>query len=68
MMMPKMKSHRGAMKRFKRTKKGKITRNKAYGGHLKRKKTSKKKRELRKSVLLSPGDTRRIKKLIGKAA
>jgi len=65
--MPKIKSHRGAMKRFKVTKKGKIARSKACGGHLKRKKTSKKKRELRKSVLLSGGDAKRIKKLMGSA-
>jgi len=62
--MPKMKSHRGSMKRFKTTSKGHLKRNKAYGGHLKRKKSSRKKRALRKSVLLKKGDARRIKKLI----
>jgi len=52
------------MKRFKLTKKGKLKRNKAYTGHLKEKKSSKKKRSLRKSVLLNKGDAKRIKKLI----
>ena len=62
--MPKIKSHRGSMKRFKLTKKGKLKRNKAYTGHLKEKKSSKKKRTLRKSVLLNKGDAKRVKKLI----
>jgi len=60
--MPRMKSHRGAMKRFKRTRKGKVKRYKAYGGHLMTKKSSKKKRRLRKSVLLKKEDVARIKK------
>jgi len=62
--MPKIKSHRGAMKRFKRTEKGHLKRKKAYAGHLKEKKSSKKKRVSRRSVLLNKGDAERIKKLI----
>jgi len=62
--MPKIKSHRGSMKRFKKTKKGKMKRSQAFGGHLKAKKTSKKKRNLRKSVILGKGDTARIKRLV----
>lgn len=62
--MPKIKSHRGSMKRFKKTKKGKIKRSQAFGGHLKIKKTSKKKRHLRKSVILGKGDAARIKRLV----
>jgi len=62
--MPKIKSHRGAMKRFEKTKKGKMKRSQAFGGHLKVKKTSKKKRNLRKSVILGKGDTARIKRLV----
>ena len=62
--MPKIRSHRGSMKRFKKTKKGKLKRSRAYTGHLKEKKSSKKKRTLRKGVLLNKGDTKRIKKLI----
>jgi large subunit ribosomal protein L35 len=62
--MPKIRSHRGAMKRFKTTKKGQIKRNRACTGHLKEKKSSKKKRALRKSTLLNKKDVRRIKKLM----
>lgn len=62
--MPKLKSHRGAMKRVRITKKGVIKRSKAYGGHLKAKKTSKRKRGLRKSTLLDAADRKRIKRLI----
>ena len=62
--MPKIRSHRGAMKRFKTTKKGQLKRNRACTGHLKEKKSSKKKRVSRRSTLLNKGDARRIKKLI----
>lgn len=62
--MPKLKSHRGSMKRFRRTKKGAVKRSKAYGGHLQTKKSSKRKRGLRKSVLLSAADKKRIKILM----
>ena len=44
--MPKMKTHRGAAKRFKKTGTGKIKRAKAYKGHLLGGKTSKRKRKL----------------------
>ncbi len=62
--MPKIKSHRGSVKRFKLTKKGKLKRSRACTGHLKEKKSSKKKRTLRKNVLLNKGDAKRVKKLI----
>lgn len=62
--MPKLKTHRGSMKRLRITKKGAMKRSKAYGGHLKSKKTSKRKRALRKSVLLNAVDRKRIKKLV----
>jgi large subunit ribosomal protein L35 len=52
------------MKRFKKTKKGKIRRNRAYAGHLKTKKSSKKKREIRKGVLLNKGDAKRVRRLM----
>jgi large subunit ribosomal protein L35 len=52
------------MKRFRRTKKGAVSRSKAYGGHLKTKKSSKRKRGLRKSTLLSAADKKRIKRLM----
>ncbi|NLY75081.1 MAG: 50S ribosomal protein L35 [Firmicutes bacterium] len=63
--MPKMKTHRGAAKRFKITGSGKIKKNNAYKNHLLEAKTSKRKRNLRKAELISPGDERRVKRMLG---
>ncbi|MBU0477751.1 50S ribosomal protein L35 [bacterium] len=63
--MPKLKTHRGAAKRFKLTGKGKIKRSKAYTSHILTKKTTKRKRNLRRSAILVKGDYKRIKKLLG---
>ena len=63
--MPKLKTHRGAAKRFKLTGKGKIKRRKAYASHILTKKTTKRKRNLRSSALISKGDHKRIKRLLG---
>ncbi len=62
--MPKMKTHRGAAKRFKVTAKGKIKRSKAFTSHILTKKSAKRKRNLRHSTLVSSGDEKRIKKVI----
>ncbi len=63
--MPKMKSHSGAKKRFKKTGNGKVKRKKANRGHLLTKKTSKRKRQLRKSVVVEDNANRkRIKRLL----
>jgi len=62
--MPKMKSNRGAMKRFKRTGTGKLKRNQAYASHILTKKTTKRKRQLRKSLLVAKSDRRRVKRLL----
>ncbi|HHV15019.1 MAG TPA: 50S ribosomal protein L35 [Gelria sp.] len=62
--MPKMKTHRGAAKRFKKTGTGKIKRSKAYASHLLGSKSPKRKRNLRKSGLVSKQETKRISKLI----
>jgi len=62
--MPKIKTRRGAAKRFSLTATGKIKRNKAYASHILTKKTSKRKRNLRKSGLLNKRDMNGIKKLI----
>jgi len=62
--MPKLKSHRGAMKRFKVTKKGKIKRTKAFASHLKTKKSAKRKRKLRQITLVDSSDRKRIKRLL----
>ena len=62
--MPKMKTHRGAAKRFKKTKTGKIKRNKAFSSHILEKKSPKRKRRLRKSTLLDKSDMKRVEKLL----
>lgn len=64
--MPKFKTNRGAAKRFRLTGKGKVRRNHAYKSHLLTHKTRKRKRSLRKSPLASPGDTQRVRVLLGK--
>ena len=60
----KMKSHRGAMKRFKLTGTGKVKRHKAYKSHILTKKSPKRKRGLRQSTILSKADHKRIKSVL----
>ena len=62
--MPKIKTHKGAAKRFKFTAKGKIRRKRAYAGHLFLSKSSKQKRRLRQATLVDPSNTKRLKRLI----
>ncbi|HPD55667.1 MAG TPA: 50S ribosomal protein L35 [Smithellaceae bacterium] len=62
--MPKIKTHRGAAKRFSLTAKGKIKRSKAYASHILTKKTTKRKRNLRKGALVDSANYRDIKRLI----
>lgn len=62
--MPKMKTHRGAAKRFKKTASGKLKRYKAFKSHLTGKKSAKRIRQLRKSALVSDSDMKRIKQLL----
>jgi large subunit ribosomal protein L35 len=62
--MPKLKTFRGVKKRFKLTATGEIRRRKANASHILTKKTTKRKRALRKSTFLSKADKKRIKKLI----
>ena len=62
--MPKMKSHRGAAKRFKKTGTGKITRQKANKQHILTKKTTKRKRSLRQDSLISNADAPRVRKML----
>lgn len=62
--MPKMKTHRGAAKRFKRTGSGKIKRSHAFTSHILEKKSPKRKRNLRKSAIMVKGDAKRIDQLI----
>ncbi len=62
--MPKMKSNRGASKRFRVTASGKIKRHSSHHSHILTKKSSKRKRNLRKESLVSEADTARVKKMI----
>lgn len=62
--MPKMKTNRGAAKRFRKTGTGKIKRNSAFTSHILTTKTTKQKRNLRKSKILSSGDTKRMKVML----
>jgi large subunit ribosomal protein L35 len=63
--MPKIKTNRGAKKRFRITASGKIKRTKAYSSHILTKKSSKRKRKLRKSTLVSGVDSRRTRRMLG---
>ncbi|MGX7359471.1 50S ribosomal protein L35 [Dolosigranulum pigrum] len=62
--MPKMKTHKGSQKRFKRTGSGKLKRSRAKTSHLFANKTQKQKRQLRKAKLVSKGDYKRIKQQV----
>ena len=61
----KMKSHRGAQKRFKTLGSGKLKRNKAYKSHILTKKSQKRKWGLRKATVLISADMKRIKRAMG---
>lgn len=62
--MPKLKTHRGAAKRFKKTSGGKIKRAKAFKSHILTKKSSKRKRQLDQGTLVSEADLKRIGRMI----
>ena len=62
--MPKLKSHRGAMKRFKSTASGRFKRSKAYKSHILTKKTTKRKRKLDTRTMVSPSDQRRVAQML----
>jgi large subunit ribosomal protein L35 len=62
--MPKMKTHRGAAKRFKKTGSGKLKRSHAYTSHLFANKSTKQKRKLRKSAIVHSGDFKRIRAML----
>jgi len=62
--MPKIKTHSGAKKRFRVTKSGKVKRACAYKNHILNKKTTKRKRNLRKGVIADVTNEATIKKMI----
>ncbi len=63
-MMPKLKTHKGAAKRFKKTASGKIKRSKAFKSHILTKKPSKRKRQLDKETYISQSDLKKITKML----
>ena len=64
--MPKIKTNRGAAKRFRLTGTGKIRRQKAYTSHILTKKSTKRKRNLRKTTIATKADAGRIRRMLGK--
>ena len=62
--MPKIKTNRAAAKRFKATGTGKLKRNKAYKSHILTKKTTKRKRNLRKSTIADQTNVKNMKKVL----
>ncbi len=64
--MPKLKTHRGAAKRFKISGNGKIRRWKAYHSHLLTKKNRKRKRQLRQSEQLNASNLPAIRRLLNR--
>ena len=62
--MPKIKTNRGAAKRFRKTGTGKIRRNQAFTSHILTKKSTKRKRNLRQGSLVAKADHGNIARLI----
>ncbi|MBW3573263.1 MAG: 50S ribosomal protein L35 [Actinobacteria bacterium] len=65
--MPKMKTHRGAAKRFKVTGTGKLVRRQVGMNHILEKKPSKRTRRLKRDVTMAGGDRRQANRLLGRA-
>jgi len=63
--MPKMKTHRGAKKRFKVTGTGKLVYKHAFTSHILSKKSTKRKRQLRKDGIVDSANERNIKRMLG---
>ncbi|MEZ5244696.1 MAG: 50S ribosomal protein L35 [Acidimicrobiales bacterium] len=61
--MPKMKTHKGAAARFKRTGTGKLKRRHQNKNHILEKKSPKRKRQLRKTAIVSPADEKNLRDL-----
>ena len=63
--MPKMKTHSGAKKRFRKTANGKLRGRRAYSSHILEKKSPKRKRRMSRPVEISQQDGKRIRSLLG---
>jgi large subunit ribosomal protein L35 len=62
--MPKLKSNRGARKRFRQTASGRFKRGHAFTSHILTKKSSKRKRNLRQGAMISVADEKQVNKLL----
>ena len=62
--MPKLKTHRGAAKRFKKTATGKFTRSKAFKQHILTSKSRSRKRGLRGAVVVSPANAAELRRML----
>jgi len=62
--MPKLKSHRGAAKRFKKTATGKFVRSKAFKQHILTSKTRGRKRALRGTVVVAAADQAKLRRML----
>ena len=62
--MPKMKSHSGAKKRFKKTATGKLRGRRAYSSHILEKKSPKRKRQMERPVPIAKADQPRVRRLL----
>ena len=63
--MPKMKTHSGAKKRFRKTATGKLRGRRAYSSHILEKKSPKRKRQMGRPSEIAPADQKRIRTLLG---
>ena len=63
--MPKMKTHSGAKKRFRKTAKGKLRGRRSFSTHILEKKSPKRKRRFHKPVEISGADAKRVRDLLG---
>jgi large subunit ribosomal protein L35 len=63
--MPKMKTHSGAKKRFRKTATGKLRGKRANSSHMLGKKSPKRKRRMARPVEISPADTKSVRHLLG---
>ncbi len=62
--MPKIKTHRGAAKRFRKTGTGKFKRTHAYTSHILTKKSAKRKRNLRKNAIITSADQKKVERML----
>ncbi len=63
--MPKMKTHKSASKRLRRTGTGKVVRRKAFRSHILEKKSATRKRRLGRVAIVSKGDAKRVDRMLG---